>query len=174
MLKSNEILYSAGKNDEMYSPAYLVKPILKYIPKDWVIWCCMDEKNSEYVKQISKTNKVIHSHINKGQDFFKYEPEESWDCIITNPCFTGKRKVFERALSFNKSFCILTTLTAMNDKYPCWSFYEQNKQMQLLKFDKRVHFIQPDGTINKKTTFQSGYICWNFLPKDFILEELIR
>ncbi len=32
-LKSREILYSKGKNDECYTPRYGVLPILKYIPK---------------------------------------------------------------------------------------------------------------------------------------------
>lgn len=40
--KDKEILYSAGNNDECYTPAYGVKPILKYIPKDWVVWCPFD------------------------------------------------------------------------------------------------------------------------------------
>lgn len=39
MIDSQKVLYSAGGNDECYTPAYGVIPILKYIPKNWVVWC---------------------------------------------------------------------------------------------------------------------------------------
>lgn len=90
MINSKDILYSVGKNDEMYTPTYAVLPILEYINKNWVVWCPFDTESSEFVKEISKTNKVIFSHIKNGEDFYKYEPKEHWDCIISNPPFTKK------------------------------------------------------------------------------------
>jgi hypothetical protein len=89
----------------------------------------------------------------------------------SNPPFKKKRFFFERALSFNKPFALLMTLASMNDKYPAWSFYEAKAQLQLLKFDKRIEFITP-GRDNNKITFQSGYYCRDFLPRDLILKEL--
>jgi hypothetical protein len=75
-LNSKELLFKKSINDECYTPEYAVKPILKYIPKDKIVWCPFDKKESEFVKLISKQNKVIYSHIENGQDFFSYEPEE--------------------------------------------------------------------------------------------------
>lgn len=109
-MDSKKILFSIGNNDECYTPDYAVKPILKYIPKEAIIWCPFDTHESEFVKQISKTNKVIFSHIKTGQDFYNYEPKEKWDMIISNPPFTNKRKIFERALSFNKPFALISHL----------------------------------------------------------------
>ena len=63
MIDSKKILYPIGNNDECYTPSAAVKPILKYIKKDWVIWCPFDTAESEFVKQISQTNRVIFSHI---------------------------------------------------------------------------------------------------------------
>ncbi len=40
-------------------------------------------------------------------------------------------------------------------------------------FDKRMKFHSPDGRPNDKITFSSSYYCWNFLPKQIIMEELI-
>ena len=94
-MDSGEILYSAGNNDECYTPDYGVEPILKYIPKDAVVWCPFDTEESEFVKQISKTHKVIRSHIKDGQDFYTYEPDEHWDVIVSNPPFTNKRKILK-------------------------------------------------------------------------------
>ena len=71
-LDSGKLMYSEGNNDECYTPYYAVIPILKYIPKDAIVWCPFDTKESEFVKQISNTNQFEYSHINNGQDFFKY------------------------------------------------------------------------------------------------------
>ena len=168
-LDSGKLMYSVGNNDECYTPDYGVKPILKYIPDGDIVWCPFDTKDSEFVKQISKQNDVEYSHISTGHDFFDYEPDE-WDIIVSNPPFTNKRKYFERALSFGKPFALIMTNTWLNDSAPKQLF--KDKDLQLLMFDKRMKFISPDGRNNDKITFSSSYYCWNFLPKQIIMEEL--
>ena len=168
-LDSGKLMYSKGNNDECYTPDYGVEPILKYIPKDATVWCPFDTEESQFVIQISKQNKVIRSHLESGQDFFDYEPD-GWDMIVSNPPFTDKRKFFERALSFNKPFALIMTNTWLNDSAPKQLF--KDKDLQLLMFDKRMKFISPDGRNNDKITFSSSYYCWNFLPKQIIMEEL--
>ena len=168
-LDSGKLMYSEGNYDECYTPHYAVKPILKYIPKDAIVWCPFDTKESEFVKQISNTNQVEYSHINNGQDFFQYEPDD-WDIMLSNPPFTNKRKYFERALSFNKPFALIMTNTWLNDSAPKQLF--EDKDLQLLMFDKRMKFNSPDGRSNDKITFSSSYYCWNFLPKQIIMDKL--
>ena len=169
MLDSGKLMYSKGNNDECYTPHYAVTPILKYIPKDAIVWCPFDTHESEFVKQISQQNEVVYSHISTGRDFFKYEPPE-WNIMLSNPPFTNKRKYFERALSFNKPFALIMTNTWLNDSAPKQLF--KDRDLQLLMFDKRMKFISPDGRNNDKITFSSSYYCWNFLPKQIIMEEL--
>ncbi len=155
IIDSKAILYSQGKNDECYTKAYAVKPILKYIPKDAVVWCPFDTENSEFVKQISRQNKVIRSHIFDGKDFYSYEPKEKWDLIISNPPFTNKRKIFERALSFEKPFALIMSNTWLNDSAPKILFAK--KDLQLLMFEQRMQF---DNAPNEKQiTFSSSYFC---------------
>jgi len=168
-LSSKSLMYTKGNNDECYTPDYGVTPILQFIPEGKIVWCPFDTKDSEFVKQISQTNKVVFSHIEAGQDFFEYEPEE-WDIIVSNPPFTKKRKFFERALSFNKPFALIMTNTWLNDSAPKQLF--KDKDLQLLMFDKRMRFMSPDGRDNKKITFSSSYYCWNFLPKQIVMAEL--
>lgn len=170
-MKSNEILYSKGKNDECMTPSYAVKPILKYIPANWTVWCPFDTSDSQFVKQISQQNPVIYSHISTGQNFYTYEPTEHWDCIISNPPFTKKREIFERVLSFNKPFALIMSNTWLNDAAPKQLFKE--KELQLLMFDKRIRFIN-NGVEMGQPTFSSSYFCYNFLPKQIIMEELER
>ena len=169
-LDSGKLMYSAGSNDECYTPDYGVKPILKYIPEDAIVWCPFDTHESEFVKQIQDQNEVTYSHISTGRDFFKYEPPE-WDVMVSNPPFTNKRKYFERALSFNKPFALIMTNTWLNDSAPKQLFMD--KDLQLLMFDKRMKFISPDGRNNDKITFSSSYYCWNMLPKQIVMETLV-
>lgn len=165
MINSRKILYSKGKNDECMTPLYAVRPILKYIPKNKTVWCPFDKKDSEFVKCLKQNNiSVTYSHIDTGQDFYKYEPE-TWDIIVSNPPFTGKRHVFERALSFNKPFALIMSNTWLNDSAPKQLFKE--KELQLLMFDKRIQYNN-----NKKITFSSSYFCYKFLPKQIIMESL--
>lgn len=169
-LDSGKLMYSDGNNDECYTPAYGVTPILKYIPKDAKVWCPFDTTESEFVKQIGAQNLVISTHISTGQDFLTYTPNFEWDVIVSNPPFTNKRKFFERALSFEKPFALIMTNTWLNDSAPKQLF--KDKDLQLLMFDKRMKFHSPDGRPNDKITFSSSYYCWNFLPKQIIMEKL--
>jgi hypothetical protein len=125
---------------------------------------------SEFVKQIGAQNLVISTHISTGQDFLTYTPDFDWDVIVSNPPFTNKRKYFERALSFEKPFALIMSNTWLNDRAPMQIF--KDKDLQLLMFDKRMKFHSPDGRPNDKITFSSSYFCWNFLPKQIIMEKL--
>ena len=107
----------------------------------------------------------------RDKDFFNYEPY-NWDIIISNPPFKNKRKFFERALSFGKPIALFMTNAWLNDAYSKKVFMEANRQMQLLMFDKRIKFSNPDGRPNNKITFSSSYYCCDFLPRDLITEEM--
>ena len=134
------------------------------------MWCPFDTEESEFVVVLKENGyKVINTHLIYGQDFYTYEPDEYWDVIISNPPFTNKRKIFERALSFNKPFALMMSNTWLNDSAPKQLF--KKKQLQLLMFDKRIKFLNK-GIVNNKITFSTSYYCYNLLPKDIIMEEL--
>ena len=160
-----------GLTDGWNTPESAVRPILQHLPYGCIVWCPFDKEESNFVKVLRESGYIVEfSHIdNEDEDFFNYEPFE-WDIIVSNPPFTNKRKYFERALSFNKPFALIMTNTWLNDSAPKQLF--KDKDLQLLMFDKRMKFISPDGRDNDKITFSSSYYCWNFLPKQIIMEEL--
>lgn len=169
-MNSQAVLYSKGNNDECMTPDYGVTPIIKYLPRRKKIWCPFDTEDSEFVKQLRAEGfEVVNSHIDYGQDFYTYEPED-WDIIVSNPPFTNKRKIFERALSFNKPFALLMSLTWLNDSAPKQLFAK--KQLQLLMFEERMKFLN-NGVVQSKITFSSGYYCYNLLPHDIVMEKLM-
>lgn len=156
---------SGRKNDEYYTPRYAVLPILRYLPKDAVVWCPFDTANSEFVLALKEQGfKVVHSHLVTGQDFYKYEPEY-WDMIVSNPPFYGKAQIFERCLSFGKPFALLMSCLWLNESAPCRLFME--KDMQLLMFDKRVQYND-----QRRAPFSSCYVCHEVLPKQVMFHNL--
>lgn len=161
---------SAGKNDECWTERYGVEPLLPYLEnyKDKIIWCPFDTEESEFVKVFrEKGYNVVCSHIWNGQDYYSYEPEK-WDLMISNPPFTNKYGIFERALSFGKPFALLMTLAWLNDSAPAKLF--KDKDLQLLIFQKRMQFKSKQQ--QSKITFSSAYYCYNFLPKQIIVSDL--
>lgn len=168
---NQENIYSPGANDEQMSPEYLVEPLLKYIPKDKIIWCPFDKENSAFVKVFTKNgHKVIYSHIDEGKDFYKYEPAENYDYIISNPPFTNKRGIFARALELNKPFLLIAPCTWFNDS-ALSKLFGDGRDMQVMFFDKRAKYSN-NGVIQKKITFASCYIGKGILPRQIVFERL--
>lgn len=169
MATNEHLRTSKGNNDECYTKRYAVEPLLEFIPKfkDKVIWCPFDTEESEFVKVFQENNyNVVFSHINNGQDFFTYEPEK-WDLIISNPPFTNKSKIFQRARSFNKPFALLSPVIWLNDAPPCKIF--KDYRLELLLFISRMTFDnQPQ---NKDISFKSVYYCHDFLPNQIEIRD---
>lgn len=167
-IDSQKVLYSTGNNDECYTPAYVVEEIIPYLPKDKIIWCPFDKEDSAFVTVLKYHGfNVVNSHIEYGQDYYEYEPEK-WDIMVSNPPFTNKRQIFERALSFNKPFALIMSNTWLNDSAPKVLFKE--KDLQLMMFRNRIKFLN-NGVINNKITFSSSFFCWNLLPKQIIISD---
>lgn len=86
-----------NKNDEYYTPGYAIKPILKYINSNSVIWCPFDTEESLYVKLFERSgHKVVYTHIKNGNDFFSTEPPDGCNYIISNPPYSVKGEVLQR------------------------------------------------------------------------------
>lgn len=159
------------ESDETYTPAYAIKPILKYIPKNKIVWCPFDTQESEYVKLIQKNgNTVIFSHIDEGKDFFSYEPEK-YDCIVSNPPFSLKDKVLKRLYELDMPYAILLPIPSLQGQ----KRFPYIKDCEALIFDKRINYYKDYKTkeVQKGVSFGSFYLCRKMLPERLIFEELI-
>ena len=162
-------------SDEVYTPAYAVKPILKYIDKgnkpQYSIWCPFDKEESEFVKLIrAEGHKVICSHIDEGKNFFYWEPEEYYDYIISNPPFSIKDDILKRLWELDKPYAMLLPIPSLQGQ----KRFPYMKDCQALIFDKRINYFKDLKTkeIQKGVSFGSFYLCRDFLPQDLIFEEL--
>lgn len=159
------------ESDETYTPAYAVKPILKYIPKNSIVWCPFDTRESEYVRLIQENeNEVIFSHIDEGKNFFFYEPEE-YDCIVSNPPFSLKDEVLKRLYELDKPYAMLLPIPSLQGQ----KRFPYIKDCEALIFDKRINYYKDYETkeIQKGVSFGSFYLCRRMLPEKLIFEELM-
>lgn len=163
-------------SDEVYTPAYAVQPLVKYLQQfnpNATIWCPFDMDYSNYVKIFTEAGfKVIRSHIDEGQNFFFYEPEEKYDIIISNPPFSQKDNVLKRLFELNKPYAMLLPVPTLQGQ----ARFPYMQDIQYLGFDKRINYYKDISMTRTQdgVSFGSCYICRQFLPKDLIIEELQR
>ncbi len=171
------------ESDEVFTPREAVVPLIKYLDNfryknpQWplgksevIIWCPFDQKDSKYVEVLNEAGyKVIYSHIDNGQNFFFYEPED-YDIIISNPPFSIKDDVLKRLYELDKPYMMLFPIPTLQGQ----KRFKYIKDCQALIFDKRINYFKNKETkeIQKGVSFGSFYLCKNILPKDLIFEKI--
>lgn len=162
--------------DECLTPRYVVEPIIKYLAqKNYKkIWCPFDTVDSYYVRSLRKHGfYVVHTHISDGNDFFRFDYKKiEFDCIVSNPPFSLKDKVFGRLYAINKPFAVLLPQNALQSVYRTKLFIKYG--LEYLGFDKRASFYTANNleTLSLCNHFASGYFCKNVLPEKLIFEIL--
>lgn len=160
---------TTAKSDEYYTPKYAVEPLLKYIPNNSTIWCPFDLDTSEYVQCFRAAgHKVIASHIDNGQNFFYYEPNESYDYIISNPPFSVKDDILKRLNELGKPYAVLLPLPVLQGQ----KRFQFLVNSEALIFDKRISYFQDEAHTKYAAApaFASIYVCKGILPEKLIFE----
>ena len=104
-------------NDELYTPSYALKPLIKYLPKNITIWECTDYGSSNITKILKENGyKVISTH-KTDFNFLTDEPPFEFDMIITNPPFSLKNEFLKKCYDYGKPFALLLPITALESTY---------------------------------------------------------
>lgn len=169
-----DIVANSG-NDEFYTPLYAIEPILKYIKPNSTIWCPFDTEESLFVKELIKRgHKVINTHICMGKefDFFKCQVP-SCDCIISNPPYSLKGKVFERLFEIGKPFAMLVGLVGLFESSHRFNLFANN-DFEIMYFDKRIAYFKSyeEQKPSLNPPFSSVYVCKDMLPKQIVFEKV--
>ena len=130
----NSVYYNCGGGDEQYTPRAGVEILLPYIQhlKNKTIWCPFDKEDSQFVKVLKENGfRVVYSHIEYGQDFFTYEPDE-WDVIISNPPYKNKRAYWERCNDLGKPFALLLPVNILSDSVINVTLRERERERVVL------------------------------------------
>lgn len=177
MPSKNQVYYQQGGGSEQYTPRYGVEVLLPHIQhlKDKIIWCPFDKADSQFVQVLTENGfKVVHSHIEDGQDFLTYEPKE-WDCLISNPPYTNKRVYWERALDLKKPFALLLPLNILSDSVINVTMREREREreFQLLIPSKRMRFYNAiTRATGNQPTFKASYFGVNIFKQQIILADI--
>ena len=172
-----QIYHNQNGGDEQYTPRYGVEVLLPHIQhlKDKIIWLPFDREDSQFVKVLTENGfKVVYSHIDYGQNFLTYEPE-NWDIIISNPPYKNKRVYWERALDLKKPFALLLPLNILSDSVinTTMKEREREREFQLLIPSKRMRFYNvKTGETGNQPTFKASYFGVNIFKEQIILQEM--
>lgn len=78
-MKKAMINYIQNKKiDDIYTPGYAIKPLLKYIPKGITVWECCDFGKSEITRLLKEHGCNVIS-TDKEENFFEYVPKEHFN-----------------------------------------------------------------------------------------------
>lgn len=161
--------------DEWYTPAYAIRPLLKYL-SEGTVWCPFDTEESNYVKLVrEKGLKCINTHLSTGQDFFTYFPEERVDYIISNPPYSKKYEVFQRLFDLGIPFAMLIGEVGVFESKKRFEMFRDNT-FEIMHFNKRIVYFrdQDDFSTVAHPPFSSIYMCQGILPKPHVFEEVVK
>lgn len=167
----SQIQYNFNKNDEYYTPAYAVYPIIKHIKTNSTIWCPFDKEESKFVEVLKREGfDVIYGHIETGQDFFEVGIPDC-DYIISNPPYSLKGNIFKRLYDIGKPFAMLINFQGIFDHKDRFEMFKNNK-VEMLWLSPRVNYIKPNENKASGVPFQSGYLCSGIFKEGLNFEYL--
>ena len=113
-------------NDEFYTPAYTILPLIPYLKDDTTVWSPFDTESSLFVKILRLCGfKVIATHIFSGIDFFDCEVPKC-DYIISNPPYSLKTEVLLRLFSLDKPFAMLVGVAGLFESQIRFKMFRDN------------------------------------------------
>ena len=159
-------------NDEFYTPAYAITPILKYVKPSSKVWCPFDTEDSLFVKMLREAgHKVIATHLAAGKDFFHHE--EVCDYIISNPPYSLKGEVFNRLFEIGKPFAMLVGIVGLFESQKRFNMFKNN-EFEVMYMNKRIAYFKDyaEQKPSLNPPFSSVYICSGMLPSQIVFEEI--
>lgn len=149
--------------DHVATPRYVVENIynLIQIERYKAIWFPFNNYDSEFklkADELKLKYKATHIFDYLGNDFFKTEPPENCDLLISNPPFSQQNKIIEHTFKLIdenkiKSFALLLPLSTLETETRADMYEKHQDKLSIIIFKKRIKFLGHTKAFNK------GY-CW--------------
>jgi len=152
------------KNDEYYTSLDTWEMIVKFIPKDFIIWESFFSKNSKSAEYLRELGFEV---ISEDVDFYTYN---LGNIIISNPPFSDLKKIMIRLNYLNKPFILIVPISKLCTKY----MKVFKNKIQIIIPKSRINFIKcnQNGDIidqPNKSNFDSIFLCYKInLPSDIV------
>jgi hypothetical protein len=155
------------KHDDYMTPKSAWEAILKYIPKEKVIWEPFygDGRSGQILRELGLN--VIH----EDEDFFQSDKGE---IVVSNPPFTMVPEVLERLVQLGKPFILIMPSPKICTQYMRKLFSNISDPIQVIIPRKRIQFVKlVNGKVpenyDSKCNFDCFYYCWKMnLPRDIV------
>lgn len=165
-------------NDEFYTPAYAIKPLLGYLKPESKIWCPFDTEKSLFVSLLREAGHTVgHTHLSGGVDFFEIPKErfERVDYVISNPPYSLKAEVFARLFEVGVPFAMLVGVVGLFESQKRFEMFRDNT-WEIMYMNRRVSYLESyeDSVEKLNPPFSSVYICSGVLPNQVVFEEIYK
>ena len=159
------------KNDEYYTQNSAWDKIIKYIPKNKVIFEGFYGGGHTYKYFTEHGYKVLGE---KNLDFFSFKAADEFlyesDCVISNPPFSLKYKIMSWLVKFNKPFILILPLACINTLSFRNCFKNKMDNVSIIIPKGRLKYIQ-NKEIKKSPSFESCYVCWKMIDEKLIFVD---
>ena len=162
--------YTKEKNnskDHVATPRWVVEQIynLIHIEDYKMCWFPFNNYDSEFklkADELKLQYKATHKFDDLGNDFFKTEPPEGCELMISNPPFSLQYEIIKRSFELIekgkiKSFALLLPLSTLETPKRADLYEYYKDKLSIIIFKKRIRFL------GKKTSFNTAccWICYN-------------
>ena len=149
------------------TPRWVVENIynLIHIEQFENIWFPFNNYDSHFklkADELKLKYKATHIFDNCGNDFFKTEPPEGCELLISNPPFGQQNEIIKRTFELVednkiKAFCLLLPLSTLETEKRANIYEKYVDKLSVLIFKKRIKFL------GKTTSFNTAccWICYN-------------
>lgn len=168
--KTNLEKYEAAKEsdtDHVATPRWVVEDIynLIHIENYKSIWFPFNNYDSEFklkADELKLMYKATHKFDDLGNDFFKTDPPNECDLMISNPPFSLQNEIIERSFKLIengllKAFCLLLPLSTLETPTRANIYEKHADKLSIIIFKKRIKFLGCKGSFNKACC----WVCYN-------------
>ena len=153
--------------DHIATPMCIVESIfdLINIKSFRSIWFPFDNYDSPFklkADELGLNYKATHKFDDLGNDFFKTNPPEDCDLMLSNPPFSLQNEIIERSFKLIddhliKSFVLLLPLSTLETPFRAKLYEKYKNKISIIIFKKRIKFLGCKTSFNKACC----WICYN-------------
>lgn len=169
-MKNNIEQYELDKlinKDHVATPRWVVENIYDLINIEEFknIWFPFNNYDSHFklkADELKLKYKATHIFDDLGNDFFKTEPPENCELLISNPPFSEQNEIIKKTFELIdegkiKSFCLLLPLATLETPARAEMYEKYADKLSILIFKKRIKFLNTNGSFNKGCC----WVCYN-------------